>query len=186
VQRAILAGDPETGIAIMLMEPGLDTGPVLLERRIPIAPGDTAGSLTEKLADLGAKAVVDALASLDTLIPHAQDETLACYASKVERSEAPIDWGQDAAAIERQVRAFNPFPGAEARLDGEVLKVWEAAAADGQGQPGTVIGLREGRPVVACGHGVLVLTVLQRPGYRRVSSADFTRGRAIPPGTVFG
>jgi methionyl-tRNA formyltransferase len=168
----------------MQMEPGLDTGPVLLERRIPVARTDTAGSLTEKLAKLGARAVVDALAALDTLVPRAQDEARACYASKVEKSEAPIDWSQDAAAIERQVRAFDPYPGAEARLAGEVLKVWGASAAEGKGPAGMVIELREGNPVVACGRGVLVLTVLQRAGSRRVSAADFTRSRPISSGTV--
>jgi methionyl-tRNA formyltransferase len=184
VQRAILAGDAETGIAIMLMEPGLDTGPVLLERRLPIARADTAGTLTEKLAELGARAVVDALAAFDTLVPRPQDEARACYAPKVQKSEAPIDWGQDAVAIERQVRAFNPFPGAEAKLSGEVLKVWEATAGEGQGQPGTVVALRNGYPVIACSRGLLVLTTLQRPGSRRISAADFVRGRPISPGTV--
>lgn len=183
IQRAILAGDPETGVAIMAMEAGLDTGPVLLEHRVPILETDTAGSLTEKLAVLGATAIVEALERLNRLAPRAQEGAGATYATKIEKAEAPLDWDRDAADLHRQVRAFNPFPGAETILEGEVLKVWEASRVEASGPPGTVIGLDEGRPVVACGRGALALTIIQRPGSRRMAAADFIRGHPMPPGT---
>jgi methionyl-tRNA formyltransferase len=184
IQRAIQAGDPETGIAIIAMEPGLDTGPVLLERRIPILDTDTAGTLTEKLAVLGAAAIVEALARLDRLTPRAQDVAGVTYAAKIDKAEAPLDWERDSADLHRQVRAFNPFPGAETVLDGEALKVWDASPVDASGPPGTVIGLDQGRPIVACGRGALALTIIQRPGSRRMNAADFVRGHPVPPGTV--
>ena len=183
VQRAILAGDPETGVAIMAMEAGLDTGPVLLEHRLPILATDTAGSLTEKLAGLGATAIVEALERLDGLAPRAQEDAGVTYAAKVEKAEAALDWERDAVDLHRQVRAFNPFPGAETILGGEALKVWEASCVEASGPPGTVIGVHEGRPVVACGRGALALTVIQRPGARRMAATDFVRGHPMPPGT---
>ncbi len=183
IQRAILAGDAETGVAIMAMEAGLDTGPVLLEHRVPILDTDTAGSLTEKLAGLGATAIVEALERLDRLAPRAQEAAGATYAAKIEKAEAPLDWDRDAADLHRQVRAFNPFPGRRDGLEGESLKVWEASRIEASGPPGTVIGLDEGRPVVACGRGALALTTIQRPGSRRMAAADFIRGHPMPPGT---
>ena len=186
IQRAILAGDAETGVAIMVMEAGLDTGPVLLERRTSILPGDNAAILTERLAELGAEAIVDALARRDELVPRPQDAAGVTYAAKIEKSEAALDWGRDAATLSRQVRAFNPFPGAETGLDGELLKVWEAVPVEGSGSPGSVIGLDHGRPVVACGNGALALTVIQRSGSRRMVAAEFLKGRPMPPGTQLG
>ena len=186
IQRAILAGDAETGVGIMKMEAGLDTGPVLLERRTSIAPTDTAGSLTQRLAGLGAEAIVEALANLDRLTPRAQDGTLATYASKVGKSEARIDWVRPAAVIERQVRAFNPVPGAETVLAGHPLKVWEARAVDGEGPPGSVLDGKEGTVQVACGIGALELQTLQRGGSRRLPVAEFVRGTPLPAGSVLG
>lgn len=186
VQRAIQAGDAETGVGIMVMEPGLDTGPVLLEKRLAIDTGDTAGSLTEKLAQAGAGAIVEALGRLDSLSPRPQEREGVTYAAKIEKTEAPLDWRFGAAVLDRQVRAFDPFPGAETTLGGEPLKIWQARPAAGQGEPGTVIGSLDGCPVVACGEGVLVLTVVQRPGSRRMPAADFTRSRPMPPGTRLG
>ncbi len=183
IPRAILAGDQETGVAIMVMEPGLDTGPVLLEKREPIRPTDTAGTLTERLSALGAEAIVEALARLDSLEPRPQDAARATYAGKLAKSEAALDWRRDAARLDRQIRAFNPFPGAETGLGGEALKVWGAIPAAASGSPGTVVGLDEGRPVVACGSGALVLTLVQRPGSRRMDTVEFLRGRPMPPGT---
>jgi methionyl-tRNA formyltransferase len=167
----------------MSMEPGLDTGPVLLERRLPIAPSDTAGTLTEKLADLGSEAVVEALGHLDSLVPQPQDPAGATYAAKIGKSEAALDWRQDAVVLHRQVRAFNPFPGAETHLDGQPLRVWESEPIEANGDPGTVIGFDHGCPVVACGYGALALTVIQRPGSRRMPAAEFLKGRPIPLGT---
>jgi methionyl-tRNA formyltransferase len=184
IQRAILAGDGETGVAIMLMEAGLDTGPVLLERRVPILDRDNAGTLTDKLARLGAEAIVDALSNLDNLEPHPQPVTGVTYAAKISKSEARLDWGADALALDRQVRAFNPFPGAETRLGEELLKVWESVPVSGNGLPGTVIRYVGGCPVVACGTQALVLTTIQRPGGRRMPAAEFLKARPVPIGTV--
>ena len=186
VQRAIQAGDAETGVAIMVMEAGLDTGPVLLQRRVPIRATDTGGTLTETLADLGAEAIVDALARLPSLAPVAQDSAGVTYAAKIEKAEGVLDWRLDAAALDRQVRAFDPFPGAETTLGGETLKVWQAHPVAAKGTPGSVIALRDGCPVVACGSGALVLTILQRPGSRRLTAAEYVKGRPMPAGTVLG
>lgn len=186
IQRAIQAGDAETGVAIMVMEAGLDTGPVLLERRVPIASTDTAGTLTDTLAGLGAVAIVEALARLPSLAPKPQDPGGVTYAAKIDKAEGTLDWGLDAVALGRQVRAFDPFPGAETTLGGESLKVWQARPADGAGEPGTVIRLQDGSPVVACGDGALALTVMQRPGSRRLPAAEFLKGRPMPPGTRLG
>lgn len=186
VQRAILAGDAETGVGIMAMEAGLDTGPVLLERKLVIERTDTAGSLTERLAQVGAQAIVEAIARLDSLTPRPQDGEGVTYAAKIEKSEAPLDWRLDAATLDRRVRAFDPFPGAETTLGGETLKVWQARPTAGQGEPGTVIGTLDGCPVVACGIGGLVLTVLQRPGSRRMPAPDFVKSRPIPLGMRLG
>jgi methionyl-tRNA formyltransferase len=186
IQRAIQAGDAETGVAIMVMEAGLDTGPVLLERRVPILATDNAGTLTDKLAGLGADAIVEALGRLDSLEARRQEAAGATYAAKIAKAEAALDWEVDAIRLGRQVRAFNPFPGAEAVLDGQSLKVWEAEPVEGSGRPGTVIRLDQGRPVIACGHGALVLTVIQRPGSRRMAAEEFLKGRPMPPGTQVG
>jgi methionyl-tRNA formyltransferase len=186
IQRAIQAGDAETGISIMVMERGLDTGPVLLERRIPILGADTAGTLADKLAHLGARAILEALGQLDTIRPRPQETEGVTYAAKIDRSEAPLDWGREAGVLHRQVRAFNPYPGAETTLDGITLKIWDAELLDASGTPGTVVGLDRGRPVVACHSGGLALTVVQRPGSRRMPAAEFVKGHPMPPGTRLG
>jgi methionyl-tRNA formyltransferase len=187
IQRAIMAGDIETGVDIMVMEPGLDTGPVLLERRVPIQDSDTAGSLTERLAEEGAIAIVQALADLDALVPTPQRPEGITYATKIDKSEAVIDWRESASAIERRVRAFNPAPGAATRLSGETLKVWEAVILPAKdAAPGTLIGRHQGAPVIACGDGGLALTLVQPAGARRMTGTEFLKGRPVPPGTVFG
>ena len=186
IQRAIQAGDAETGVAIMVMEPGLDTGPVLLERRVAIGPDDTAATLTDTLAGLGAAAIVEALARLPLLSPRPQDPGGVTYAAKIGKSEGALDWRLGAIALHRQVRAFDPFPGAETILGGEPLKVWQVRPVDGTGEPGTVLRLQDGCPVVACGDGALALTVMQRPGSRRLPAAEFVKGRPMPPGTLLG
>ena len=179
IQRAILAGDAHTGVCIMQMEAGLDTGPVLLERSIPIDARDTTGTLTEKLAALGGDAIVEALAALDSLVARPQDEARATYAAKVTKSEARIDWSRDAAAIERQVRAFNPAPGAEAQLGEEAVKLWEAQVVAGSASPGSILRAEGEELVVACGSGALRLSSLQRAGGRRMATADFLRGSRL-------
>lgn len=188
VQRAILAGDAETGICIMEMEAGLDTGPVLLRRSTPIGPMDTGGSLTDRLAEIGGAALVEALQRIDRLPREPQGADGVCYAVKLSRAEAWLDWRADARTLARQVRAFDPFPGAETEHDGVRVKVWSAHAVESSGAveaPGSVIGTREGCPVVACGDGALVLLELQRPGGRRLPCADFLRGHALPQGSLF-
>lgn len=186
IQRAILAGDDETGVTIMVMEPGLDTGPVLLERRVPISPTETTASLTDTLSVVGAEAIVEALDRLDALAPLVQDSGRATYAAKIDKAEAILDWRRGAETLDRQVRALNPFPGAESVFDGETLKIWEAALVDGSGLPGTVIGTDQGRPVIACGNGALALTILQRPGSRRMEAVEFLKGRPMPLGARLG
>lgn len=186
VQRAILAGDHETGVGIMIMEPGLDTGPVLLERRQPVLADDTAASLTEKLAVSGAEAIVEALRDLEILVARPQEAAAATYAAKLERREALIDWSSDAAQIDRQVRAFNPFPGAETRHGGEALKIWGARPAAAAGSPGTIVAISDGSPIVACGNGALALTFLQRPGSQRLAATEYVKARPMPVGTVLG
>jgi methionyl-tRNA formyltransferase len=188
IQRALLAGDTETGVCIMAMEAGLDTGPVFLERRLPIEAGDTAGSLHDKLASLGAEALVQALPGIaaGTLASRPQPTEGVTYAAKISKEEAGIDWRLDAPSIERRVRAFNPFPGCHTTLRSEPLKVWRAACAGGQGAPGQVLRADEAGIVVACGRDALRLDELQRAGGKRVDAAQFVRGTAIGTNDVLG
>lgn len=177
IHRAILAGDAETGVSIMQLEAGLDTGPVLLERRHPIGMHDTSGDLHDVLADLGAAALLEAIDGLTTgkLLPRPQPVEGVTYAPKIEKSEAPIDWSFDAPRIDRQVRAFNPWPIAETTFAGESLRVLraEVASSPGGAAPGTLLGLAEDGLHVACGEGVLAVREVQRAGKRPVSARDF-------------
>ncbi len=187
IQRAIEAGDPETGVTIMRMEAGLDTGPMLLKEALPIAADDSAATLHDKLAAQGGRLIVAALARLDSLAPEAQPEAGVTYANKIDKREAAIDWSQPAAVIERRIRAFDPFPGSLSSLRGETLKLWQATmvAAGGSGAAGTVLDVGAAGIVVACGEGALRLTELQKPGGRRIGAADFLRGFAVTPGERF-
>jgi methionyl-tRNA formyltransferase len=185
IQRALLAGDAVTGVSIMQMDAGLDTGRVLLDRTVPIGPRETAGALTTALAALGAQAIVETLSRLDTLCPMEQDETRATYASKITKAEARIDWAQPNTVVDRRVRAFNPVPGAQTRFAGEVLKIWEAEPEPGCGAPGEVLVAEGGRLVVACAEGALALMEVQRPGGKRMPVRDFLRGARIVPGALF-
>lgn len=182
VQRAILAGDVETGVCIMEMEAGLDTGPVLLRRSTPIRPEDTGGSLTDRLAELGGATLVEALRHIDRLPREPQPADGVCYAAKLSRAEAWLDWQGDAQSLARQVRAFDPFPGAETEQGGVRIKVWRARLVEASGPPGVILGVQEGCPVVACGRGALMLLELQRPGGRRLSSTEFLRGHPLSSG----
>ena len=186
VQRAILAGDAETGVCIMRMEAGLDTGPILLREPFAIGPRETAGSLIDKLADLGAQAIVRALERLHELEPVAQDDAVATYATKVEKSEARVDWNHAAVEIDRQIRAFNPSPGAETLLQGSPLKIWDARPVSASGVPATVIAHADGCPIVACGRDSLVLTVVQKAGGKRLPAREFTLGQRLPEGLRLG
>ncbi len=181
VQRALLAGDSATGVSIMRMDEGLDTGPVLLQRSLPIAPGSTAGSLTRELAALGGQLIVEALDAIDILDARPQPESGATYARKLDRGEARLDWRLPAAALERRVRAFDPWPGAWFVAGEERIRVLAAALAGGAGPPGTVL---DERLTVACGEGALRLLRLQRPGRNPLDAAALLRGFALPPGTL--
>jgi methionyl-tRNA formyltransferase len=178
IQRAILAGDTETGVSIMQLEEGLDTGPVLLERRHPIGTHDTAGELHDSLAELGAAALLDTIEAIvdGTVVVRHQPADGVTYAAKIEKSEARIDWSGAAVAIDRQVRAFNPWPVAETGFAGETLRVLRArvaAESGAHGTPGTLLGIGDDGLCVACGDGVLAVGELQRAGKRPVSARDF-------------
>jgi methionyl-tRNA formyltransferase len=178
IQRAILAGDVETGVTIMQLDAGLDTGPILLERRWRIGSDDTAGDLHDALSELGAGALIEVLDGLaaGTLEARAQPAQGACYAPKIEKTEASLDWTASAIRLDRQVRAFNPWPVAETRLAGESLRVLHARVAEPTGSsaaPGTLLGIADDGLRVACGDGVLAVRELQRAGKRPVSARDF-------------
>ncbi len=187
IQRAILAGDRETGISIMQMDAGLDTGPVLLEGRLPISDEDTAQSLHDKLAAQGAELIVAALGRLEqgSLPATPQPAAGATYAAKLDKREAELDWRRPALELARAVRAFNPFPGAVAACNGVALKIWSARPADGRAEPGAVLAADATGILVACGDGALLLTELQKPGGKRLPAADFLRGFPLHPGSRF-
>jgi methionyl-tRNA formyltransferase len=176
IQRAILAGDAETGVTIMRMEAGLDTGPMLLQRPVRIGPEATAGSLHDQLAALGAPALLEALEGMGggTLSPQPQPPEGVTYAAKIEKAEALIDWSRSSQDIERQVRAFNPWPIAETRLDGEQLRIFAAQAevAEPAGAPGDIVVVRPDALVVRCGEGSLAVRQVQRPGRKPVTARE--------------
>ena len=187
IQRAILAGDSETGVCIMQMDAGLDTGAVLHRESLPITADDTAASLHDKLADLGARLIVEALAKTP-LTSSAQPALGATYAAKIDKAEAWLDWRLPALQLARQVRAFNPFPGAAARVGGGSIKVWRADVATNEGalaEPGTVVAADKSGIVVACGQGALCLTELQKAGGKRLPVAQFLAGTTLAAGTRF-
>src|SRR6056297_4021085 len=178
IQRAILAGDAETGVCIMRMEAGLDTGPVALREATPIGAEDDARTLHDRLAEIGARLIVQAMARLEagTLETTPQPEAGVTYADKIDKAEARIDWTQPAEAVARQVRAFAPFPGAWCQAGEERLKLHRARAVAGTGAPGTVIGPF----TVACGEGAVAVTEAQREGRRPMPAAEILRGLDLP------
>ena len=187
IHRAIEAGDAATGITLMQMDAGLDTGDMLLVADEAIRPDDTTASLHDRLAALGGQLVVQGLAAPDALRRTPQPADGITYAHKIDKAEAAIDWAQPAAVIERRVRAFDPFPGASFSLDGEVVKLWRAALRpDLSGAPGQVLAAGDGRLTVACGRGALDLLQLQRPGGRRIDAAAFLQARPGLAGRALG
>lgn len=182
IQRAIQAGDAETGVCIMQMEAGLDTGPVLLSGALPITGDDNAAILHDRLAELGAKLVITALEKLP-LPACSQPEEGITYAAKIEKAEAALDWRLPANQLERQVRAFNPFPGALAHLNGAPVKVWKAVLAPGYGAPGTILAVNKDGIVVACGEGALCLLELQKAGGKRLPVGQFLAGTPLATGS---
>lgn len=189
IQHAILAGDTETGISIMQMDEGLDTGPVLMQARLRIAADDTAQTLHDKLAQLGGEAVVRTLRGLERgeLQPQPQLQQGASYAGKLEKAEAQIDWQNEAVQVERTVRAFNPNPGAYTTLNGETLKIWKARLEDRMsGKPGEIVSIDRRGVVVACGTGAVRIEEVQKTGGRRLPVREFLSGFALKPGICFG
>ncbi len=188
IQRAILAGDSHTGISIMRMDAGLDTGPVCSSASIPIASDDTAASLHDKLALLGAQCIVDCLRTLERgefkCIP--QPEVGVTYANKIEKTEADIDWTKSATEVDRQIRAFNPFPVARTSLSGEAIRVWRAMPTSRSGAPGQVLSSSKEGIVVACGSESLRLFELQRASSKRLSAGEFLLGYPVHPNDYFG
>lgn len=182
IHRAIMAGDAETGICIMQMEAGLDTGPVLLRKAMPIGAEDTTQDLHDRLSALGAEAIVEALERLPELVAEPQPETGVTYAHKIDKAEARVDWSRPAEEIDRQIRGLSPFPGAWTTLNGKRLKLLRSRVAVGSGQPGEILdGL-----TIACGSGAVQVGEVQAEGRGRQDAQTFLRGTAVSPGTVLG
>jgi methionyl-tRNA formyltransferase len=188
IQRAILAGDAQTGVSITQMDAGLDTGAVLAQSGVPIAADDDAGTLHDKLAALGAETIVATLADVQAgrARPVPQPQQGVTYAGKLRKQEALLDWSRPAVELERAVRAFRPAPGAATLLDGAPLKVWRVTVTCGRGAPGELLSTSDAGLVVAAGNGALVITELQRPGGRRLAAAEFLRGHRLAAGVHFG
>jgi methionyl-tRNA formyltransferase len=184
IQRALLAGDAETGVCIMQMEAGLDTGPVLLRGAFPIAADDTSATLHDRLAALGAQLVVEALGKLP-LPAAAQPSDGVTYAQKIGKAEALIDWSLSAAELDRHIRAFNPFPGAQARFGGQTVKLWRAVPVAGAGEKGLILQVDRNSIVVACGSGALAVSELQKAGGKRLPVRDFLAGHPLKVGDSF-
>ncbi|MCZ0813269.1 MAG: methionyl-tRNA formyltransferase [Pseudomonadota bacterium] len=180
IHRAIMAGDRETGICIMQMEAGLDTGPVLLRRATKIGARETTGELHDRLSRMGAEAIVAALAQLDHLTPEPQPEAGVTYAEKIDKSEARIDWTRPAAEVDAQIRGLSPFPGAWIEHGGERIKLLGSSIAEAQGAPGEVL---DDRLTVACGSGAVRISRLQRAGRAAQDAESFLLGHALPVGT---
>jgi methionyl-tRNA formyltransferase len=188
IQQALLAGDRETGVSIMRMEKGLDTGPVFTIERVRIESRDTSSTLHDKLAALGAQSIVRALAGIESGSLQAEPQSAdgITYAHKITREQARINWKLPAVELDRAVRAFNPFPAAFSFFDEQVVKVWDAEIASGSpAEPGEIVAVSDAGIVVACGSGALCLTRLQRPGGKQLPVAEFLRGFPARPGQRF-
>ncbi|WP_434514548.1 methionyl-tRNA formyltransferase [Dechloromonas sp. ARDL1] len=184
IQRALLAGDAETGVCIMQMEAGLDTGPVLLRGAFPIEANDTTATLHDRLAGLGASLCVETLAQLP-LPATAQPVDGITYAHKIEKAEAQIDWTRPAAELDRHIRAFNPFPGAQALFAGQTVKLWQARPVAGSGRAGCILSVDKREVIVACGEGALAVSELQKAGGKRLPVQQFLAGHPLKEGDRF-
>lgn len=185
IQRAIEAGDSETGICIMQMDAGLDTGAILSRHLYPIGENDTAAQVHDGLMALGAKAIVADLQHLDQLKPTPQPETGVTYAHKLSKAEAQINWHRSADEINRQIRAFNPVPGSWTLWQDKPLKIWRAQVVEGSGQPGTIVRSDEHQLIVACGSKALSIELLQKAGSKAMPVNVFQTGNALSIGTIF-
>ncbi len=183
IHRAVMAGDASTGVCIMQMEAGLDTGPVLLRREMEIGAEETTGALHDRLSVLGAEAVVEALARLESLTPEPQPEEGVTYAAKIDKAEAAVDWTRPAIEVDRQIRGLSPFPGAWTLIGGERVKLLGSRLAEGRGQPGEAL---TGDLRIACGEGAVEITRAQRAGKGAQAAAVFLNGLPVPAGTVLG
>lgn len=188
IQRAIEAGDTETGITLMQMDAGLDTGDLLSLHPLTIAATDTAGSLHDKLAVLGAECIVELLPRLarGEIRPTPQQSALTTYAAKITKENARLDWNRSALELDRQIRAFNPFPGGQTWLQGAPLKIWHATPGGGDGAPGKILSVSPSGIHVACGTNALTLLELQQAGGKRLPVAAFLAGHPLQPGDRFG
>jgi len=188
IQRAIEAGDSDTGVCIMQMDAGLDTGAVLMRESLAISDTDTSASLHDKLAVLGSRLIVDTLSALPQLHAKTQATEGVTYAAKILKDEALIDWHLPALRLSQRIRAFDPFPGAHTLCDGQVLKIWSASAfiSDTHETPGSVVQLHADAFDVATGDGVLRVTQVQRPGGKRISAAEFLHSHALSIGMLLG
>ena len=190
IQRAVEAGDSESGVTVMRMEAGLDTGPMLLKVSTPISATDTGGTLHDRLAEMGPPAVLEAVAGLaaGTLQGEIQDDSLATYAHKLNKDEARLDWSRPAVELERLIRAFNPWPICHSTLNGEAVKVLAASLSTGSGAPGEILGASKDGLIVACGEQALCLTRLQLPGGKALNFSDLfnSRREKFASGTVLG
>ncbi len=184
IQRALLAGDAETGVCIMQMEAGLDTGPVLLRGAFPIEATDTTVTLHDRLAELGARLVVEALGKLP-MPAEPQPAEGVTYAHKIEKAEALIDWSKSAAELDRHIRTFNPFPGAQALFRGQTVKLWQASPVPGQGEIGSILAVDKNSIIIACGEGALAATELQKAGGKRLPVQQFLAGHPLSVGDRF-
>ena len=179
IHRAIMAGDHETGVCIMQMEAGLDTGPVLLRKATKIGAQETTGELHDRLSEMGAQAIVEALERLDDLTPEAQPDTGVTYAEKIDKSEARVDWTRPAAEVDAHIRGLSPFPGAWCEVNGERIKLLASTVSEGRGVPGEVL---DDVLTVACGAGAVRLLRLQRAGKGAQDAETFLRGMNVPAG----
>ncbi|SIO32835.1 methionyl-tRNA formyltransferase [Vannielia litorea] len=176
IHRAVMAGDAETGVCIMQMEAGLDTGPVLLRESTAIGPEETTGDLHDRLSAMGARLIVTAAERAGALEPMPQPETGVTYAEKIDKAEAAVDWSRPAEQVDRHIRGLSPFPGAWTEVAGERLKLLRSRVAPGRGAPGEVLG----GLTVACGSGAVEITEAQRPGKRPMDAAELLRGLTLP------
>ena len=184
IQRALLAGDQETGVCIMQLEAGLDTGPVLLRAACPIGAADSAAMLHDRLAESGARLIVEALSKLP-LPAEPQPAAGVTYAHKIEKAEALIDWSKDAQELDRHIRAFNPFPGAQAQFGGQTVKLWQAVPVAGSGEKGLILSVDRSSIVIACGSGALAVSELRKAGGKRLPVREFLAGHPLKAGDRF-
>jgi methionyl-tRNA formyltransferase len=188
IQWSVIRGEQETGVTIMKLDEGMDTGPMLLSRREPIRDDDTAGSLAERLAEMGADALIEALAQIEAgaAVETPQDQALATYAPLLSKSHGHVDWTLNAREVRDLVRGADPWPGAATTFKGEPLKLYRATAAEGQGGPGQVLALEEHGVVVACGAGAVRIAELQAAGRRRMAAVELARGHGLAVGSTLG